>query len=290
MGVARIFIARIPLPIGNLIADRLGDVVYYFAGKSRRAAMGNLRYVMRGAPRSKLRKAVHGVFRNVMRNYFDLCRAPNLKDAQIDRPTVFDEVGWKRVLDLHEQGRGVVLVTGHFGAFDMITQVITRRGLSISVIVAQVKPAWLSDFVTDLRAARGLKVLMVEEEEGSKQNLGALKEAMRLLKSGGILVVVADRNMEQQGVTIKFFGHDTVMAPGVAKMALRTKAVVVIAFCRRLPKNKYSVVFDEPIDTAGWSSSEEDIKKLLQQIFARFERHIGRNPEQWVLLQSVWDK
>ncbi len=141
MGVARIFIARIPLPIGNLIADRLGDVVYYFAGKSRRAAMGNLRCVMKGAPRSKLQKAVHGVFRNVMRNYFDLCRAPNLTDEQIDRLTAFDEVGWQRMLDLHEQGRGIVLVTAHFGAFDMITQVIARRGLLISGIVAQVRPA-----------------------------------------------------------------------------------------------------------------------------------------------------
>ena len=290
MGVARIFIARIPLPLGNLIADRLGDVIYYFAGKSRRAATANLRCVMQGAPRSKVQKAVHGVFRNVMRNYFDLCRAPNLTDAQIDRLTTFDEVGWQRMMALHEQGRGIVLVTGHFGAFDMITQLITRRGVSISAIVAQVKPAWLSDFVTDLRAGRGLNVLMVEEEEGGKQNLGALKEAIRLLKSGEILVVLADRNMEQQGVTIKFFGHDTVMAPGVAKMALKTKAVVVPGFGRRLPKDRYSVVFDEPIDTAGLSSSEDDIKTLLQQIFARVEKHIGRNPEQWVLLQPVWGR
>ena len=245
---------------------------------------------MKGAPRSKLQKAVHGVFRNVMRNYFDLCRAPNLTDEQIDRLTTFDEVGWQRMMDLHEQGRGIVLVTGHFGAFDMITQAITRRGVSISAIVAQVKPAWLSDFVTDLRAARGLNVLMVEEEEGGKQNLGALKEALRLLKRGEIVVVLADRNMEQQGMTIKFFGHDTVMAPGVAKMALKTKAVVVTGFGRRVPRDRYSVVFDAPIDTAGLSSSEEDIKKLLQQIFARFERHIGRNPEQWVLLQPAWDR
>src|SRR5687768_2714130 len=290
MGVARIFIARIPLPLGNLIADRLGDVVYYFAGKSRRAATANLRCVMKGAPRSKVQKAVHGVFRNVMRNYFDLCRAPNLTDAQIDRVTHFDEAGWQKVLNLQAQGRAVLLVTGHFGAFDMITQVITRRGLPITGIVAQVKPAWLSDFVTDLRAARGLKVLMVEEEEGSKLNLGALKQGMQVLRNGDILAVLADRNMEQRGVTIKFFGHDTVMAPGVAKMALRTKAVVVTGFCKRLPKNRYNVKFDAPIDTEGWSSSEEDIKKLMEQIFARFERHIGRNPEQWVLLQPVWDK
>ena len=64
---------------------------------------------------------------------------------------------------------------------------------------------------------------MVDEEEGSGVNLGALKQSINLLKSGGVLGVVADRNLEQRGVKIKFFGHDTIVAAGVAKIALRTR-------------------------------------------------------------------
>src|SRR5215210_6708167 len=85
MGVLRIFVGRIPPFAGNFVADRFGDVAYRFAGKSRRAAISNMRHIMKGADKKDLKRAVHWVFRNVMRNYYDLCRAPDMTDAEIDR-------------------------------------------------------------------------------------------------------------------------------------------------------------------------------------------------------------
>jgi lauroyl/myristoyl acyltransferase len=288
MGVLRVFIGRIPPLIGNPIADRFGDLAYRVASRSRRAVISNMRHVMGPVPRPVLKKTVRGVFRSLLRNYYDLCRAPDMTNAQIDRIVDFDMRGWERIVDLHNQKRGVVLVTGHFGAFDVITQVISRRGLPVTFLIAQFRPSWLSDFITDLRADRGLNLIPVDEVEGSGLNIGALKRSITLLRSGEILGVVADRNMEQRGVTIKFFGHDTVVAPGVAKMALRTRSVVVTGFCHRLPGNRYDLIFGEPIEPVGSASNEDDIRALLTQIFSRFEYHIKRNPEQWVLLQPVW--
>ncbi|MDQ6692804.1 MAG: hypothetical protein M3014_00045 [Chloroflexota bacterium] len=288
MGVLRVFIASLPTPAGYFLADRLGDVGFRVARRSRLAAISNMRHVLGPVSMPDLKWAVRQVFHNVTRSYYDLCRAPSLTDAEIDKLVDFDEAGWERVAQLHREGRGVILVSGHFGAFDEITQVITRHGVPITVLVAKMKPAWLSDFITDLRAARGLHTLLVDDEEGRGTNLGALKKSMTILRSGEVLGVVADRNMEQQGVHIPFFGYETVVAPGVAKMALRTRAAVVVSFCTRLPGGRYSVIFDEPIEPVGSASNEEDIRNLLMKIFARFEYHIGRTPEQWILLQPVW--
>gem|GEM_PF-1304934 len=290
MGVLRVFVGRIPPFVGNFVADRFGDVVYRFAGKSRRAAISNMSHVMGNASKSDLKNAVHWVFRNVMRNYYDLCRAPDMKDAEIDRTVDFDEVGWERLMAHHNAGRGVVLVTAHFGAFDMITQVISRRGVPVTFLVAQVKPAWLSDFITDLRGARGMGLLLVDQEEGGGLNLGALKRSIELLRKGEVLGVVGDRNTEARGIRLPFFGHDTLVAPGVAKIALRTRSVVVPGFCHRMKGNRYKVEFEAPIEPAGSASNEEDVKALLRRIFGCFEAHIGRNPDQWVLLQPVWER
>lgn len=289
LGVLRVFIAAMPPPLGHWVADRSGDFIMRFAGKSRRAAISNMRHVLGPVPPAKLKKNVRGVFHNTMRSYYDLCRAPDLTDEQIDAMVDFDDVGWRRVREIHDQGRGILLVSGHFGAFDEITQVLGRHGLPVTVLIAQIKPAWLSDFITGLRMDRGLSMVMVsEEEEGSGVNLAALKESIRILKKGEILGVVADRNLEQRGVAIPFFGHEAVMAAGVAKMALRTKSVIVTSFCTRLPGNRYSVVFDEPIEPVGSASNEEDIRNVLIKIFSRFEYHISRHPDQWILLQRVW--
>jgi KDO2-lipid IV(A) lauroyltransferase len=288
MGVLRVLIGAIHPLIGHWIADRLGDVAMRLAHKSRRAAINNMQHVLGPVPREVLRRNVRGVFRNLARAYFDLCRAPSLSNAQIDRMVDFDEEGWQRVVDLHNQGKGIIMVSGHYGAFDEITQVISRRGLPLTILIAQFKPAWLSDFITQLRAARGLKMMLVSEEEGHSLNLAALKESIYLLRRGELLGVIADRNLEEHGVAIPFFGAEAVMAAGVAKMALRTKSTIVTSFCTRLPRKRYSVVFDEPIEPVGSSSNEEDIRNLLIKIFDRFEHYISRNPDQWLLLQPVW--
>ncbi len=213
-----------------------------------------------------------------------------MTDGEIDRTVEFDEAGWQRLMDAHNAGRGIVLVTAHFGAFDMITQVISKREVPVTFLVAQVKPAWLSDFITDLRGARGMGLLLVDQEESGGVNLGALKKSIQLLRNGAVLGVVADRNTEARGLTISFFGYDTLVAPGVAKMALRTRSVVVTGFCHRMRGNRYKVEFDEPIEPGGSASNDEDVRALLREIFGRIESHIGRDPEQWVLLQPVWGR
>ena len=288
MGVLRVLIAALPPLIGHWFADRVGDVGMRVAHKSRKAVINNMRHVLGPVPPKVLKRNVQGVFRNLARAYFDLCRAPSLTNEQIDRMVDFDEKGWQRVVDIHRSGRGIILVSGHYGAFDEITQVLSRRGLPLTALIAQIKPAWLSDFITQLRGDRGLKMMLVSEEEGNSLNLAALKESIQLLRRGEILGVIADRNMEERGVTIPFFGEDAVMAAGVAKMALRTKSVVVTSFCTRKPRKRYSVEFDEPIEPVGSSSNDEDIRNLLIKIFARFEHYISRNPDQWLLLQPVW--
>ncbi|MGA7733717.1 MAG: hypothetical protein WCD37_20835 [Chloroflexia bacterium] len=288
MKLARLFIARIPPPLGHPLSAVVGELIYRFAPRSRHAAISNLGHALGPIPKRTLKKAVRHVFHNVVRNYYELCRAPDMTDADVDRMVDFDEKGWQRIADIHSSGRGVLLVSAHYGSFDMVTQVLARHGFPVSVLVAQVKPPWLSEFLTDLRTARGLHFLQVEAEEGSGTNLGALKQSISLLKNKGLLGVVVDRNMEQRGVHIKFFGHDTVVASGVAKMALRTRAPIIIGIARRLNTYRFSLTFDDPIEPMGSASNDEDVRALLQQVFARLEYHISQNPDQWVLLQPVW--
>jgi Kdo2-lipid IVA lauroyltransferase/acyltransferase len=290
MKVARVFIARIPPSIGHPLAATLGELVYRFARKSRQAAISNLGHVMGPVPKRVLKKTVRHVFHNVMRNYYELCRAPDMTDADIDRMIDFDERGWQRIMDIHNQGRGVLMVSGHLGSFDMVTQVLARHGMPVTALIAQIKPAWLSDFITDLRAARGLGLLLVDEEEGSGVNLTALKQSINILRNNGALGVVVDRNMEQRGVKIPFFGYDTIVAAGVAKMALRTRSPVVVGIARRLNNYRFSLTFEEPIEPVGSASNEDDVRAILTKIFSLLERHIAQNPEQWVLLQPVWPK
>jgi lauroyl/myristoyl acyltransferase len=291
LGILRVAIARVPPFIGNPLADRVGDIVRLRAVKSRRHAIDNMRHVLGPpVPRDLLKQKVRGIFRNVIRNYYDLCRAPDMTDEQIDRQVDFDEVSWQRVVEYHNQGRGVILASAHFGSFDMMTQVINRKGLPLTVMIARIKPPWASDFITSLRGNRGLDMIEVEEESegGSALNLGGLKRLIKILREGGMVGAIVDRNMEPGGVRITFFGEEALVAAGIAKMAQRTRSVIVPGICLRLPRNRYSLVFEAPIDTTHFPAGEVGQKAILEQLFSVFERNIARHPEQWVLLQPVW--
>jgi len=283
----RPIIASMPPWLGHWVAVLTGEVVYRVARKSRRAAISNLSHVMGPVPRRALRKSVRYVFHNVMRNYYELCRAPDLSDEAVDKMIDFDEAGWQRVKELHNSGRGVLLASAHFGSFDMVAHVLARHDIDVTVLVARINPPWLSDFISDLRADRGVKLLLVDQEDQGV-NLNALKESIKILRNSGVLGVVVDRNQEQKGTKIKFFGYDTIVASGIAKMALRTKSPVVLQIARRVNTYRFNLTFEEPIEPVGSASNEEDVVALMTQIFARVQYHISQNPEQWVLLQPVW--
>jgi lauroyl/myristoyl acyltransferase len=165
--------------------------------------------------------------------------------------------------------------------------VLARHGVEVTALVARINPPWVSDFISDLRSTRGVELLLVDQDDKGV-NLSALKESIRILRNNGVLAVVVDRNQEQKGVKIKFFGYDTIVALGIAKMALRTNSPVVIGIARRLNTYRFSLAFEEPIEPVGSASNEEDVVALMTEIFARVQYHISQNPEQWVLLQPVW--
>lgn len=273
--------------MGHPVAAIVGELVYWVARKSRRAAISNISHVVGPVPRRTLKKTVRHVFHNVMRNYYELCRAPDLTDATVDQMIDFDESGWQKIKELHDSGRGVLLASAHFGSFDMVTQVLARHEVAVTVLVARINPPWLSDFISDLRATRGVELLLVDQEDKGV-NLSALKESIKILRDDGVLGVVVDRNQEQKGVKIKFFGYDTIVASGIAKMALRTNSPVVLGIARRLNTYRFSLTFEDPIEPVGSASNEEDVVALMTKIFARVQYHISQNPEQWVLLQPVW--
>jgi Kdo2-lipid IVA lauroyltransferase/acyltransferase len=280
-------IAAMPPWMGHPVAAVVGELVYWVARKSRRAAISNISHVMGPVSRRTLKKTVRHVFHNVMRNYYELCRAPDLTDATVDRMIDFDESGWQNIKELHDSGRGVLLASAHFGSFDMVTQVLARHEVAVTALIARINPPWLSDFISDLRSTRGVELLLVDQDDKGV-NLSALKESIKILRNNGVLGVVVDRNQEQKGVKIKFFGYDTIVASGIAKMALRTNSPIVLGIARRLNTYRFSLTFEDPIEPVGSASNEEDVVALMTQIFARVQYHISQNPEQWVLLQPVW--
>ncbi len=279
--ILRAIIAILPTPVGYAIAGLLGNLSYRYAKTSRTICIANMRHVLGpNVSEARLARTVRAVFRNNVRNYYELCRLPRLPLARVLQMTHVREEQWERLIGPVRQGKGVVIASAHFGSFEMVSQTLTAKGLDATFLIALFEPRFLSEYITALRSSQGLKL--------AETNPAVLLQAVRDLKKGRIIGILADRNPEQKGLTLPFFSEPATIPTGPARLAMQAGAVIVPIFCVRLGNDRYAVEMDEPILPTRTGDTEADSTRIMNQILASYERHIGAHPSQWVLFKPVW--
>ncbi len=274
---------RLPFGAANWLINRAGDGVWLVAGRSRCAARSNMRHVLGpDAPERQVRRMARHAVRNALRNYYDLIRFAKMSNAEFDRLVEVDEASLAPVRALSESGQGLLLVSAHWGVFDLLGHIMQRKGITIMFLVGHFRPPEVAEYLTGLRAARGAELVMIDE------GIGALRRAMQALKIGRMVGIMPDRNVDRVGITIPFFGDDTVVGTGLAKLALRGRTPVVPGFCYRAGPNRYRFYFTPPIYPPTEGDEATRVTALTREVFGVIAAQIARYPDQWTLLQPVW--
>jgi lauroyl/myristoyl acyltransferase len=276
----RWLLARLPEWLGRWIACRIGDLCYRFLPVSRRHGLRNMRQVLGArASRAIVRRSVRQVFRNVALNYYDMVRVSDLSAAVMAQKVVFDDAGWEPVQTYLREGRSIIVVSAHFGAIDIVGRILEVRGYHPALVVDRVGSPALFDLMNALRTRNGWNVFIYEE------GLAVLRRLLALLAGGHFVFILADRNAKQAGIAVPFFGRPAVINTAIARLALRSGAVVVPAFCYR-EGTQYIVRIEPALNPPG--SPPPSLESLTQQIAATCEQYIRLHPEQWLLLTPVW--
>lgn len=275
--IAGATIGRLPVWAGYLIARVVADCVYLFFPKTREAVRANMKHVL--GPEmddSVLRRTVHNVLRNAAKNYFDLISMPRMNLHTIEN--LMNVNGLDNLQKALAKGRGVILVTAHLGSFDIALQLLATYAIKVTVLVETLEPPILFEHVTALRERNGLRCVPVQ--------LGVLLDVMQSLKRGEVILLACDRDIGKEGPMLMFFGAETTMPVGAARIAQRTGAAIIPVFNLRRDDGRYDVFFEPEIDIVkgGKAFIEENQRKITEVM----ERFISMCPDQWVVLDSVW--
>jgi KDO2-lipid IV(A) lauroyltransferase len=116
----------------------------------------------------------------------------------------------------------------------------------------------------------------------------ALKELFLALRRNEVVGLVTDRDVIGTGPIIEFFGLPAQFPDGVAALAVRTGAPILIAIASRRPDGRFDALFEPlpPVELTG--DPKADVLRLTQGIARRLEYHIGIHPEQWTVFQRRW--
>ncbi len=100
---------------------------------------------------------------------------------------------------------------------------------------------------------------------------------------------MGDLDIEGPKANLPFFGEETMMPTGPIEMALRTGATVIPCFCLRTKPGGIDADLEEPLELERTGDMERDARTNTQRFLALIERRLRQHPDQWVVLESIWN-
>ena len=280
-GVIRVALALVGwLPARALseLGDAVGRLAYLVAVTDRRRALESLQVAFPHLSEAERRALARACFRHLGRMTAELVAIEEL-DRDID-----DWVVWapdsRAVLDQAlKRGRGVVFVSGHVGAWELLARRVALAGYRASSIAKEAPDARLTALIERFRASGRLQTIW-------RGRPGAARAMLAVLKAGGILGLLIDQDTDVQSVFVPFFGRLAKTPLAAAELALRTQAPLVLGFCHRVD-GRYRLTMRE-VNTDALQHDEAGVHALTAQLTEAIELAIRTHPEQWVWMHRRW--
>jgi KDO2-lipid IV(A) lauroyltransferase len=173
-------------------------------------------------------------------------------------------------------GRGILVLTAHYGNWELLAAAHGLTGLPLSFVVRPLDDPILDDLAGRFRRRSGAELIVKHR---------AVREVMQALRRGRMVGILLDQNATRgEGVFVPFFGVPASTSKGLALLALRTGAPVVPVFLRREPDGRHCMDVRPPLP----APPDEDVLTYTAAFNAAIEAAIRRAPEQWLWMHARW--
>ena len=179
-----------------------------------------------------------------------------------------------------EEGKGVILVTGHIGNWEVGGGAFTSRGISLDAIAKGMANKAIGDAISGVRESLGIGLIHMEE---------VAREVPRSLLRGRVVAMLADQHAHKGGILVSFFGREASTTRAPALFAIRTGAPIFLGIALRDPgwRQRYTVSL-ERIDFQSSGEVVADIRGLTAAHSAALERAVRLAPEQYFWQHRRW--
>jgi len=272
-------LALLPASGARGVGIVLARTVYLLHGRLRRVGMRNLQLAFPQLAASERRRVLRGVFTSLGRQLADFCRFPRYHRENISQLAIYD--GFENFERAEARGKGVLFLTAHFGGWEISSFMHALHGHPLHILVRQLDNPYLDRMVTRYRTLSGNRT--IPKQDFARSMLAALR-------AGEIVGILMDQNMTpEQGVFVDFFGNPACTSTLMARMALRTEAAVVPAFCLWDPAlRRYRVRFEPAMETIRTGNEEADMVANTAAYTKVIEDYARRYPEQWLWVHRRW--
>ncbi len=269
----------LPRGLARAIGALVGALAYTLFGRLRRVGLKNLTLAYPEWTGDARERTLRCVYRNLGYQLAEFCLMSGYTKEQASRWIEYD--GLEHYLAARARGRGVLVVTGHLGAWELSSFYHALVGYPMGLVIRRLDNPLVDRFVNRIRCLHGNRV--IHKDDFAR----GLIASMRAGETVGILM---DTNMTPpQGIFVPYFGVDACTGAGLARIALKTDASVLPGFLVwDEPRKKYRLRFGACMNLVRTGDPEADIRLNTAAFTQAIEDAVRRNPEQWLWMHRRW--
>ncbi len=280
--VVRVFVhglQLLPRGLARAIGAAIGSVAFRGLGRLRRVGLRNLELAFPEKTPTEREAILRTEYRNLGLLLAEFCKMPGYTPEAASQFIRYE--GLDNYLKARERGKGVLVLTGHLGAWELSSFYHSLMGMPMGMVIRRLDNPLVDAFVNRIRCLHGNRVIPKDDFARG------LIASMRAGETVGILM---DTNMTPpQGVFVPYFGVMACTASGMARIAAKTGAAVLPGFLLwEENERKYVLHFGEELPVVHTGDAEQDALANTAAFTASIEAYVRRYPEQWLWMHRRW--
>jgi KDO2-lipid IV(A) lauroyltransferase len=269
----------LPRSVARAVGAAIGAIAFRALGRLRRVGVRNLELAFPEMTAADREAILWSEYRSLGFLLAEFCKMPDYTGATASRFIRYD--GLENYLAARDRGKGVLVLTGHLGAWELSSFYHSLMGMPMGMVIRRLDNPLVDAFVNRIRCLHGNRV--IHKDDFAR----GLIASMRAGETVGILM---DTNMTPpQGVFVPFFGVLACTASGMARIAAKTGSAVVPGFLLwEESEQKYVLHFGQELEVIRTGDPEHDALANTASFTAAMEGYIRQYPEQWLWLHRRW--
>ena len=273
----RALVRALPFSFAEAAGNTIGLAFYTIDRGHRRLAIANLQAAFPHRSAAECRQIARRTFKHFGRLLTTLLKFSTMSPDQMRARVEFS--GEQRVEDAHALGRGVLLVTGHFGYWEINALVHALRMPPLAVLARALDNPYLHALLERVRTTTGNSVIYRK---------GAVRRVLRVLGNNGAIAMLIDQHMQgADAVVVEFFNRPASTTSALAAIAVRTGAPVIPVFALPLSGGRFRMVYEHPVEPPQ-SDKPEAFKDFTQRCTDVLEMYVRRYPDLWLWMHRRW--
>jgi Lauroyl/myristoyl acyltransferase len=248
-----------------------------FNKKRRLIAYANLKaaFAKEKSPK-ELRAITKDVYINLCQTFSEIASLTKINKDYVNR--FVEVVNMERIENAAKSGSGTILLTAHFGDWELSSLVSAIKGFPITVLAREQKMKRMNELLNRLRESKGCKVV----RKGM-----STKNILRELYRKNMVGILSDQDAGKKGTFVNFFGRPTSAHIGPFEIAKHTGSLILPNFIVRSNGAFHKLYLEEYIDVRQ-SEGREGLIDGLQRYMSLLEKYIRKYPAQWLWLHKRW--